>query len=433
LVQGLMVTWQPEGTIARMSGWLVGVTGALRQRSCSALRLREVFFVAFVAALAVGDVASIDPKVGERSVDLVAYALVVAGSLSLYWSRRAPVAVLGFVAAVLVTFWIRDYGSFVAILGVSPLYAAAAHEPNRQLAWVALAVTTAVMLGAASESILDRPEGFDYLNAAAMLIYMAAAIAAGVAVRIYMDTQRRADEAEADRAVATARAVASERVRIAREMHDVVAHGMSVIAVQAAAAQAIAHKDPDKTVEVLSNIENAGREALTEMRRMLGVLRGSDDDDGSKLAPQPRLSDVSGAVAQSIEAGLPTHLVIDGQTRDLPPGVELAGFRIVQESLTNVRKHAGGAASATVRLEYDIDTITIDITDDGRGDLSGSASAELVEGNGLIGMRERVEIYGGEFQAGPRRGGGYAVHAVLPVRDARPGVTSAAHTVEPFS
>jgi len=428
-----MMVWKRQvGTLGRMSGWLVSVVGALRQRNCSALRLRELFFVVFVAALAVGDVASVDPKVGERSVDLVAYGLVTAGSVSLYWSRRAPVIVLGFVGAILVTFWMRDYGSFVAILGVSPLYAVAAHERDRRLAWIALVVTTGVMLGAASESILDTPDGFDYLNAAAMIIYMAAAVAAGVAVRVYMDTQRRADEAEADRAVATARAVASERVRIAREMHDVVAHGMSVIAVQAAAAQEIAHKDPDKTVEVLSNIETAGREALTEMRRMLGVLRDSDDED-SALAPQPRLSDVSGAVAQSVEAGLPTHLVIDGQTRDLPPGVELAGFRIVQESLTNVRKHAGSAASATVRLEYDADSITIDVTDDGRGDLSGSASAELAEGNGLIGMRERVEIYGGEFQAGPRRGGGYAVHAVLPVADVRPGVTSAAHLVEPSS
>jgi len=416
-------SWR-TGTIDNMSGPLISAVSAWKLRACYAVPLREVFFAVFVAALAIGDVASIDLKPDERSTDLLAYALVAAGSLSLYWNRRAPIAVLGFVAAVLVVFWTRDYGSFVAILGVSPLYAVAAHAANRRAAWTALAAATAVMFGAARLSILDTPEGFDYLNAAAMTIYMAAAIAAGVAVRVYMDTQRRADEAEADRAAATARAVASERVRIAREMHDVVAHGMSVIAVQAAAAQEIAHKDPDKTVEVLSNIETVGRESLSEMRRMLGVLR-EGEDDGSTLRPQPTLRDVGAAITQSIEAGLATRLVIDGEERDLPPGVELAGFRIVQESLTNVRKHAGHAASATVRLEYDADTITIDVTDDGRSDFSTSSAADSKEGNGLIGMRERVEIYGGKFRAGPRRGGGYGVHAVLPFANARPSVISA--------
>lgn len=159
------------------------------------------------------------------------------------------------------------------------------------------------------------------------------------------DLEQRAFQAEENLELRPQMAVTDERQRIAREMHDVVAHGMSVIAVQAAAAHEIARTDPDKTVEVLVSIETVGRDSLNELRRMLGVLRDTQQSE-SVLATQPGLDDLADAVAQSIEAGLPTQLVVDGSPRSLPAGLELAAYRIVQEALTNARKHAGDSASA---------------------------------------------------------------------------------------
>jgi signal transduction histidine kinase len=205
-------------------------------------------------------------------------------------------------------------------------------------------------------------------------------------------------------------------------MHDVVAHGMSVIAVQAAAGREIVHSNPDKAAEVFGRIEAVGRESLTELRRMLGVLRGSGDAEAS-LAPQPGIADIETAVAHSSTAGVPTELLVDGRRRPLSPGIELAAYRIVQEALTNVRKHAGRAASATVRISYEPRSLTVEVTDDGRGAVSSLSTAG--SGHGLIGMRERVEIYGGSLTSGPRPGGGYSVRAVLPVVDADSPSTAA--------
>jgi signal transduction histidine kinase len=249
-----------------------------------------------------------------------------------------------------------------------------------------------------------------------MIAFLAAAITAGVVVRnrerIFADTEHRAEAAEADRLAAAERAVASERRRIAREMHDVVAHSMSVISVQAAAGREIVHADPDKAAEVFARIETVGRESLAELRRMLGALRDTGDGDPS-LSPQPGIAELPGAVAQSSASGVATDLVIEGRQRALPPGIELAVYRVVQEALTNVRRHAGRSASAAVRLAYGAGAVTVEVSDDGRGAAtspSGSGS-----GHGLIGMRERVEIYGGSFSSGTRPGGGFVVRAVLPV------------------
>lgn len=158
---------------------------------------------------------------------------------------------------------------------------------------------------------------------------------------------------------------------------------------------------------------------------MLGVLRDTHTADTAR-APQPSLGDIEGAVAQSVDAGLPTELVVTGDRRALPAGIELTAYRIVQEALTNARKHAGNSATATVSLTYQEDSIAIEVDDDGTGAMSSLAATGA--GNGLLGMRERVEIYGGHLAAGPRTGGGYTVSATLPIADAanRPGVASAA-------
>ena len=380
-------------------------------------RLFDMLVAVVVGALSVADLASADNGIqGERPVDALAYVLVIAGSVSLYWRRRAPILVLAFVTAVVVTIYLREYGAFLSVLGLPALYAVAAHEEHRRRAWWALAISCAAFMFAASVSLLDRPEGFAYATAVSMFGFLVAAIVAGVIVRnrvrIFADTERRAAQAEADRLAEAERAVIRERGRIAREMHDVVAHSMSVIAVQAAAGREIAHSNPDKAAEVFERIETVGREALAELRRMLGVLRETGDEQTS-LAPQPGIDEIAAAVEQSSAAGVPTKLVVDGEQRALAPGVELAAYRIVQEALTNVRKHAGGSASATVHIAYEPQEVMIEVIDDGRGAVSSLSRSG--GGHGLIGMRERVEIYGGELTSGPRPGGGFVVRAVLPV------------------
>jgi signal transduction histidine kinase len=380
--------------------------------------LVDLFVVVVVAVFSVVDVAQASGErlPGERTADGWAYALVVVGSVSLLWRRRFPVAVLAIVSAALIAYWLRDHGAYLAVLGLPALFAVAVHDENRRRAWWALVLACVALMIAASLSVLDQPDGFAYLTALSMTAFLVGAIVAGVVVRnrhrIFVDTERRAAAAEADRLAEAERAVASERSRIAREMHDVVAHSMSVIAVQAAAGREIVHADPDKAAHVFARIEAVGRESLTELRRMLGVLR-DDGDHAASLSPQPGIADIATAVAQAAATGVATELVIEGPERALPPGIELTAFRIVQEALTNVRKHAGRAASAMVRVSYGAEHLVVEVTDDGRG--AASALSGIGTGHGLIGMRERVDIYGGELTAGPRRGGGFAVRATLPI------------------
>jgi signal transduction histidine kinase len=391
---------------------------AVRRWATDPRRLVDLLVVVVVAVLSVADVASASTArvAGERPADALAYVLVLAGSVSLYWRRRAPLAVLAFVTAVVVTMYLSDYSAYLSVLGLTGLYAAAAHAEHRRRAWWAIGISSTCLIGAACVSLLDRPEGFAYLTVVSMVGFLMAAIAAGVIIRnrerIFVDTERRAAQAEADRVVEAERAVVRERSRIAREMHDVVAHGMSVIAVQAAAGREIVHTNPDKAAEVFARIEAVGRESLDELRRMLGVLRETGDEQTS-LAPQPGIADIAAAVDRSSTSGVATTLVIDGRQRSLAPGVELAAYRIVQEALTNVRKHAGAAASATVRITYEPQALAIEISDDGRGAVT--ALSRSGAGHGLIGMRERVEVYGGELTSGPRPGGGFVVRAVLPI------------------
>jgi signal transduction histidine kinase len=222
-------------------------------------------------------------------------------------------------------------------------------------------------------------------------------------------------EALADRAALLERereeraraAVAEERARIARELHDVVAHSVSVMVVQAGAERLALGDERDDTREVLSTIEQTGRQTLAEMRRLLGMLRRSDDE--IELAPQPSMEHVAKLVDQVREAGLPVTLAVEGEPVGLPPGIDLSAYRIVQEALTNALKHAG-PASARVTVRYGRDDLDLEIVDDGAGVANGDGG-----GHGLIGMRERVTLFGGNLAAGGRSGGGYAVRARLPL------------------
>jgi signal transduction histidine kinase len=220
--------------------------------------------------------------------------------------------------------------------------------------------------------------------------------------------RRAADlEARAERIERTHEAaVAEERATIARELHDVIAHSVSVMTVQAGAARMLLDEDPRRARESLLAVEETGRQALGEMRRLLGILRGDKDD--AQLAPQPGISDLDALVEHVRAAGLPVDVVVQGVPTPLPPGIDLAGYRVVQEALTNALKHAG-AARAEVAICYSDTALEVAVTNDGHRARNGRV------GHGLIGMRERVTLYGGEFHAGPRNGGGYVVRATLPL------------------
>ena len=205
-----------------------------------------------------------------------------------------------------------------------------------------------------------------------------------------------------------ARAVAEERRRIAREMHDVVAHSVSMMVVQAGGARRILERDPARAVAAAELIERTGREALVEMRTLLGVLHAGEHAD---YAPQPTLQELDALVERTRGAGVPVTLTVEGTKRELPAGLDLAAYRVVQEALTNVVKHGGGAPTE-VHVHYRADAVEVRIAD--RGD--GAHDVRLDgAGHGLVGMRERVRMYGGELQAGRRRGGGFEVHVLLPL------------------
>jgi signal transduction histidine kinase len=220
----------------------------------------------------------------------------------------------------------------------------------------------------------------------------------------------RADRAERERELLAHQHVQEERTRIARELHDVVAHSVSLMVIQAAAARRQLAVDPVRAEDALATVEATGRTAMDEMRRILGVLRHGDAEPS--LAPQPALADLASLAASA--ADLPLRLSADGDLHDLPPGVELSAYRVVQESLTNVRRHAGPVQKVEVSVQRHDAQLVVEVDDDGRG----ASVAPNQTGFGILGMRERVHAYGGELAAGPRNGGGWRVRAVFPVGSA---------------
>src|SRR6476661_3231104 len=222
------------------------------------------------------------------------------------------------------------------------------------------------------------------------------------------DRDRRLRLAEREREIAAREAVVNERARIARELHDAIAHNVSMMVVQAGAERRVLDAKRGSTWEVLETIEQIGRGALTEMRRLVGMLRSEHADP---LTPNPGLDDLPTLVTQVREAGLPVELHVSGEPRALPVGLELSAYRIVQEALTNALKHAGDA-HATVRVAYAPDSLELEIVDDGPGGPARATSG----GHGLVGMRERVALYGGSFDAGRRPAGGVAIRVLLPIR-----------------
>jgi signal transduction histidine kinase len=241
----------------------------------------------------------------------------------------------------------------------------------------------------------------------------------------YVQLEDRAARLERERDAQAKIAVAAERARIARELHDVVAHNVSVMIVQADGASFVMDSSPEQAKAALATIAGTGRQALEEMRRLLGLLRSADT--AGEYVPQPGVEQLPDLLEQVRSAGLPVAFSVEGEPRELPRGVELTAYRIVQEALTNARKHGGPRTTASVRIRFDDRGVGVLIEDDGRG-----ASAELARdggedgfGHGLIGMRERVGMVGGTLDAGPRANGGFRIDATLPLKPSRKPVAVA--------
>jgi signal transduction histidine kinase len=349
----------------------------------------------------------------------VAYLLALASTLPAAVRRLWPLPVLGVVLAASVTAMAIGSGKDPSVVVAFVLYLVALRYPRRTAAAAlagALALTAAGVLAGGSALAHASVGGVASRLAASAAIIIAGWVI-GVAVRAqraYTAGLAKQAERQAQAQLAEARrAVTEERLQIARELHDVVAHSLSLIAVQAGVANYVASARPEEAARALSSIEATSRGALGEMRRLLGVLR--DGDHGPELGPAHRLADLGQLVTSTADAGVKVQLEVRGSQRDLPPGVDLAAYRIVQEALTNVVKHARTTACQVV-VTYERDAVLVEITDEGRG----APAAAARPGPGLAGMAERAGLYGGEFHAGPLPGGGFRVAARLPL-DSAPG------------
>ncbi len=279
------------------------------------------------------------------------------------------------------------------------IYGLTVWTPARRFAFsLAFVVSTDLAAPAGPHATLHQVVPFADVTGVVMLLVR----------RVVGDRERRAVLAERERDVVAREAVVEERARIARELHDAIAHNVSMMVVQAGAERRVLDDVNQSTREVLETIERIGRGALTEMRRLVGMLRS---DAADPLTPQPGLADLPTLITQIREAGLPVELHVDGERPELPVGLELSAYRIVQEALTNALKHAG-KARASVHVRYGLDSLQLEIVDDGAGAQTTASSG----GHGLTGMRERVALYGGRLDAGRRPAGGFAVRVVLPIR-----------------
>jgi signal transduction histidine kinase len=365
-----------------------------------------------LAALALAEIAT------SSDIDApwpVAAMFALGTTLPLIWRRRAPLVVLvATLACLAIPDATHDIGNnasapFAGLLFAA--YASGAYTSRRE-GRIAAAIIGAMVLLMALSIGEDVVGDAVFIGGILFAVWGAATVvrsrqelAAALAARTVELEHEREDKARL--------AVAEERARIARELHDVVAHNLSIMVVQAGAERrALGDERPD-TSEVLETIETTGRSAMAEMRRLLGMLRRSDDE--LALAPQPSLRHLGSLVEQVREAGMPVDLRIEGEPRPIAPGIDLSAYRIVQEALTNALKHAG-PAHARVTVRYGEKELDIEIADDG----AGFSDAAPAGGHGLVGMRERVALFGGDLATGKRAGGGYAVRARLPLAGGAP-------------
>ncbi len=349
--------------------------------------------------------------------------LTVAGSLPIYWRRRRPIGVALIVVALQSVSLLVDVGGSLFLASSIAVYSLGAHSTGvrrkRALATITVLVLLLFVAGwTDGQALLD-----EFVST---MIVLVSALVLGDNMRRRRehldDLAERADRAEREQELLAEQRVIAERTRIARELHDVVAHSVSVMIIQSAAARRSLRSSVDAAELALGALESTGRQTMRELRGILGVLRTDDAADGPLLDPSPTMTDLQSLITDD----LPVTLVVDGPVDDLPTSVALTGYRIVQEALTNVRRHAGPVRHVVVTVGSSPTALVIDVVDDGRG---AAADTPELDGYGLIGMDERVVAVGGRLAAGPRAGGGWAVHASIPLAaiDGAPDRTVAPH------
>ena len=418
---------KPEGRgrySADVSSWVRRALGGMRRHPLAADALLACTFsvAGLVSAASLFQyLDAADPRFVPPSTTATVVAMLLL-TVPLALRRRFPLTtVMTVVGAFLLARTVLnvDESSITLLAGSFALYSAAVHgQPGRRTPVLAMSVTLIgaevvreIYFGAPQVQGRTLTQGFTlFYN----IVFLALPWALGTTVRKLRQRQaelvQRAGELEREREQNARRAVFEERVRIARELHDVVAHHVSVMGVQAGAARRVIHRQPDRAEEALGCIEGASRQAVGELQQMLGFLRQEGEIDD--VAPQPGLTELPELVSHLGQANLAVELHVEGQERPLPRTVEVSAYRIVQEALTNTVKHAA-ASTATVLVRYGDDALQLEIVDDGRGQVPRMKNRP--GGHGLIGMRERVSLHGGELRTGPRPEGGFGVEAILPL------------------
>lgn len=348
-----------------------------------------------------------------RDSDWLHIVLIVLMSAPLALRRVFPATVFGIALGSWVVDRALDYPESLATVGILVAFYTIGRElPRRRSFYIGGLSALFVLFWTALGTI--TLESVTAVSIATTTIATVTPLLVGREMRTRRERskelQQKVANAERERRESARRAVEEERARIARELHDVVAHQMTVMTIHAEGARRIA-KDADPRIqEALDTIKATGHSALAEMRRVVGLLRETEGHSPD-LAPLPRLTDLSFLVEKVRSAGVPVELSVEGEARPLADGVELSAYRIVQESLTNAVQHGGPGVSAEVAVSYGDNALDVMVIDDGRGAAAASSNGG---GNGLVGIRERVAVLGGSFEAGAKPGGGYRVHASIP-------------------
>ncbi|MER7585480.1 histidine kinase [Kitasatospora sp. NPDC097691] len=369
--------------------------------------------LALFLALTSGRYAGIADPPGGRGLLL----LVPLVPLPLVLRRRIPLAVLWTVlpAALLVRHQSQDIAYSAGVAVIVAAYSAAAYARRPAALLLGLPAATGALVVLFHDALLPH-----FPNGVIAVLVLVPVFAVAYELRMWRrrveEGRERLSALEREQLAALRHAVELERTRIARELHDVVTHNVSMMTIQAGAARKILDTAPDKAREAMAAVESGGRAAMTELRHVMGLLTtdseaGHDPAADADLAPQPGLGRLDALVDGVRQAGLPVELTVTGERRAVPPGIELAAYRVVQEALTNTVKHAGGA-DASVAVEYAPDHLKVQVTDTG-GRPTGAAATG--NGRGLLGLRERLAVYGGTLQTGPRPRGGYRVTALIPL------------------
>ena len=371
--------------------------------------------LAVLAVVSLTSVSAAEQAIYSRDPDALAYLLVLAQTVPLALRRVYPVPVLVVVVAGFFFDRSFDYPSTIATVGFAfAFHSLGSQLPRRRSLLIGLPIIGFLTLFTISGVFFT--DSVTWPSVFIVALVTTAPLMLGREVyekrRYLIELEERAQQLESEREERAREAVRRERARIARELHDVVAHEMTVMTIQAAAARRVLESKPEEVGPALTAIEAAGHDALAEMRRLLGLLR--TDHGGPEFTPQPGLGRIDGLIEQMRDAGLDVTLEVDGARVGLPTGVDLSAYRIVQESLTNAMKHGGPGVRAAVRVVYGTNDVTVAVEDDGRG-ASEAMGPVNGSGHGIVGMRERAAMLGGDFTAGPRPGGGYRVKARLPI------------------